>query len=70
MEGVVIGVMGGIPQDGDWRDIPRNASKALEEARGKLSFSEEDLNHRRGKYPAFAVGLSHGGGQKVCFLRL
>jgi hypothetical protein len=65
---VVIGVLCAIPQDSAWGELVKNAAKALEEARGKLSFLEADVNHRRGKYPAFAVGLSHGGGQKVCFL--
>lgn len=56
-----------MPSDEGWLEACRDAEVALENARGKLSFSEKDKAHRRGRYPAFAVGLSHGGGQKVCF---
>jgi hypothetical protein len=55
--------------DKSWLEDCRAAAVALEDARGNLSFSEKDKAHRRGMYPAFSVGLSHGGGQKVCFLR-
>ena len=68
-DGIVIGVLGAIPQDSSWGETCRQAVAALEKARGEISFLEEDIYHRRGVYPAFSVGLSHGGGQKVCFPR-
>jgi hypothetical protein len=64
-----MGVLGAMPRDDDWGELCRCSAVALEEARSKLTFLKEDMHHRRGMYPAFAVGLSHGGGQTVCFLR-
>jgi len=32
-----------------------------------VTFSEDKSNHRRGKYPTVATGLSYGGGATVNF---
>lgn len=64
---VVIGVLGAIPVDEGWDEICEKAEKALEEAESKLTISFKDRSHRRGIFPAFNVGLSHGGGQAVSF---
>ena len=65
-DGFVIGVLGTIPQDSSWGETCRQAMATLEKVRSEISFLE-DIYHRCGVYPAFSVGLSHGGGQKVCF---
>jgi hypothetical protein len=66
-DGVVIGVLGAMPQDEDWGEVCRRAESALDDARGKLFVPEKDRVHRRGAFSAFRMGLSHGGGQGVCF---
>lgn len=39
------------------------AADALEHSRRSCIFRKEDINHRRGKFPALATGISYGGGQ-------
>ncbi|KDR72377.1 hypothetical protein GALMADRAFT_74017 [Galerina marginata CBS 339.88] len=61
---LVIGVCAGQPRgDGLWDAVQLDASDRLEEARGLLHFQKKELKHRRGAFPALAVGISHGGGQ-------
>jgi hypothetical protein len=42
-----------------------NATASMEDAREKLHIPEGSKLHRRGEFPAFAVGASFGGGQEV-----
>ncbi|PPQ76637.1 hypothetical protein CVT26_012763 [Gymnopilus dilepis] len=61
----IIAVCLGKPEnDETWEDTHRRAAEVLESARDRLYFQDKDLNHRRGGFPALAVGISHGGGQK------
>ncbi|KDR66326.1 hypothetical protein GALMADRAFT_259368 [Galerina marginata CBS 339.88] len=63
-EDLVIGVCAGLPRgDETWDSLQLRASDLLEEARPRLCFNKKDLKHRRGSFPALAVGISHGGGQ-------
>src|ERR1700678_4695924 len=62
---IVVGLLGAIPVDEGWNEICKKAEEALEEADGKLSIQDKDLVHRRGAFPAYNLGLSHGGGQGV-----
>lgn len=60
-----MGLLGAVPIDDGWDEVCKKAEEALEEAAGKLSISVKDQFHRRGAFPAFNFGLSHGGGQCV-----
>lgn len=70
MDGLVIGVLGAKPQDEGWEEVCTEASAALESARGDLFVLPGDESHRRGVFPAFTVGISHGGGKMVSFCDL
>ena len=37
----------------------------MEESRAGFVFSEKQTDHRRGRFPAVAVGISHGNGTQV-----
>jgi len=52
-----------VPDDSWLREVCEPAERAIEEAREKLRLDDE--THRRGNFPALAVGISHGGGQEV-----
>jgi hypothetical protein len=43
----------------------KNATAAMEAAALQCKFSDEEVDHRRGQFPALAVGVSFGGGQTV-----
>jgi hypothetical protein len=69
-DGIVVGVLGAIPKDEDqkdesWKDVCHSAVAAIEETRGRLHATAKQKEHPRGSFTAFAVGLSHGGGQLV-----
>ena len=49
--------------DESWEELQQRAAQAIESARSRLYFSKKDRDHRRGGFPALAVGISHGGGQ-------
>lgn len=61
----VIGICAGIPEGSDWGRVNRDASSAIETAHSACMFADADLKHRRGDFPALAVGASFGGGQTV-----
>lgn len=66
--GQVIAILAGRPKgetEDSWKTLHDEISQAMTEARGKVLFSPQQLSHRRGEYPALAVGGSFGGGQKV-----
>ena len=60
-----VGVMGGMPKDVHWDDLQLEAAHEIENARTLLSFKDKETHHRRGDFPAIAVGVSYGGGQSV-----
>lgn len=66
--GRVIGVCAGCPNDTTWEGLQRDAAAAMEAALGQCDFSGEEVDHRRGQFPALAVGASFGGGQRVVWL--
>jgi hypothetical protein len=62
----VIGILGGQPKNTDeWERVCREAAEALENACGSCSFSNKQVNHRCGAFPALAVGIAHGDGTTV-----
>lgn len=63
----VIGACIPYPKGGDWANTNVKASGAIEAARGKCIFPAKTTSeeHRRGPFPALAVGVSYGGGQTV-----
>ena len=62
----VFGVVAGRPRDREgWDMVERDATQALREAREACSLSAQQSDHRRGRFPALAVGVSYGGGQRV-----
>jgi len=60
----------GRPNDPTWDQVVHDAAAVMEEVREagfeEGCFSEKFLSHRRGEFVAFPVGVSFGGGQKVC----
>jgi len=54
-----------MPNDEGWEEACRSAAAAIEEARGRLTVPRQHKDHRRGRFLALAVGISHGGGQVV-----
>ncbi|KAK7433538.1 hypothetical protein VKT23_020740 [Stygiomarasmius scandens] len=52
------------PNDPDWQSVQQDAADALEANRGHLHLSQEQMDHRRGPFPAVSRGNSMGGGQK------
>ncbi|KAI0669308.1 hypothetical protein C8Q78DRAFT_977900, partial [Trametes maxima] len=64
--GVVFMALVGKPKDREgWDGVNREVQEAFETARKSFSFKPEQEDHRRGSFPAFAVGISFGGGQVV-----
>ncbi|KAG1886449.1 hypothetical protein F4604DRAFT_1917243 [Suillus subluteus] len=61
----IIGVLAGRPKDDSWKDTAEAACDAMEQARGQCVFRDVDKEHRRGRYPCLAVGVSYGGGQQI-----
>ncbi|KAF7984935.1 hypothetical protein HWV62_9851 [Athelia sp. TMB] len=61
----VIGVCLGRPEASDWGAVIHEASCAILAASCLCTFAPDDLHHRRGGFPALAVGASYGGGQTV-----
>lgn len=62
--GRVIAVLVGRPSnDPSWENVHLDAANELEAARSRCKFSKAHTNHRRGRFPALATGISHGGGQ-------
>jgi hypothetical protein len=52
-----------MPKDEGWAEVSAEAAKAIEEARLQIIVPLKFSDHRRGQFPALAVGISHGGGQ-------
>jgi hypothetical protein len=68
----IIAVLVGQPNDPTWDQAILDATMAMESAQEEGQeegcFTEKFLSHRRGEFLAFPVGVSFGGGQKVCFI--
>ncbi|KAJ7694604.1 hypothetical protein B0H17DRAFT_931568, partial [Mycena rosella] len=67
VEGRVIAVLLGTPEDPEWQNVVKEAVKALVRARRKArryGFWSPGPAHRRGKYLALTTGVSFGGGQR------
>lgn len=63
-DSVIFAVLGGTPRDNGWGEVAADAAKAVEEASQKVDAGAKNVNHHRGNFPAFAAGISHGGGQR------
>jgi hypothetical protein len=63
--GRIIAVLAGRPHHDSWNDVNEKVSKIIELVRSMCKFPKKAKVHRRGKFPAMAIGISHGGGQKV-----
>jgi hypothetical protein len=64
----VIGILGGQPKNAkEWERVSREAAEALEDTRGSCSFSDKQVNHCHGAFPALAVGIAHGDGTIVSY---
>lgn len=58
-------VGGGSPRTPEWQGVSKRCAEALDDTRIKCgSFTTKQSNHRRGKFPALAVGISYGQGQR------
>jgi hypothetical protein len=58
-------MLAGQPRDQNWSGVYQSASDDLRDAGPQCDFAEDDLDHRRGAFPALRAGVSFGGGQKV-----
>ncbi|KAI0668120.1 hypothetical protein C8Q78DRAFT_942006, partial [Trametes maxima] len=60
----VFAILVGKPKDVEaWEKVNRDVQEAFDLAREKLKLKPEQKDHRRGAFPAFAAGISYGGGQ-------
>lgn len=63
-------ILVGRPNDPEWPEVCDDATRILDEVReagiASNSFLDKYLSHRRGDFVAVPVGVSFGGGQKVC----
>ncbi|KAJ8461817.1 hypothetical protein ONZ45_g18161 [Pleurotus djamor] len=50
------------PSDYSWDEVIQDCGQAVRAARGHCSFEKEDLAHRRGHFPAIAIGITRGPG--------
>lgn len=53
----------GQPEEQKWSGVMADWANEMEKGRAQCSFTDKQLNHRRGPSPALAVGISFGGGQ-------
>jgi hypothetical protein len=63
----VIGALAGQPRE-RWGEAVRDATAGIKAARNECTFTAKQNDHRRGHFPALAVGVSYGGGRKVSHL--
>lgn len=62
----IVGVVGGKPRgDPTWDASMDKVADDISRARDQMLFREEDMQHRRGDFPAAGMGISFGGGQGV-----
>ena len=63
--GLLIALLAGKPSAPTWERKMKTLKHAMDSAKLKMSFREEQTAHRRGKYPTVATGISYGGGAMV-----
>lgn len=63
-DGRVIAVLAGRPSDAGWEELQRRAASKLKDCRHGCRFSGKLAENRRGGFPALAIGVSFGGGQR------
>ena len=61
----IVAMLAGAPEEKGWCCVVENATRELVEA-GKAIYVAGKDPFQRGKFPTLAVGVSYGGGQKVC----
>ncbi|KAJ7029113.1 hypothetical protein C8F04DRAFT_963284 [Mycena alexandri] len=68
VDGRIIAILLGRPEDDDWDEVVADAGCALERARcaGHRvgTFRAKDTEHRRGRFAVLTTGVSFGGGQQ------
>ena len=62
----MIGSLAGRPWE-RWDKVSKGAAGEIRAARKECTFTAKQNDHRRGRFPALAVGISYGGGQKVSY---
>ncbi|TDL14064.1 hypothetical protein BD410DRAFT_846382 [Rickenella mellea] len=59
-------VLVGRPHDDSWMaEVADDAAAAIHEASSECAFTKAQTDHRRGRFPALAIGVSFGGGQRL-----
>jgi hypothetical protein len=66
----IIAALAGQPNDPQWDGVSDGAAKDIHNVGEACSFTAKQEKHRRGSFPALAVGVSFGGGQQISFYRL
>jgi hypothetical protein len=62
----IVAMLGGMPRaEEGWMGVCAQAEADLATVRSRCTFSSQQKCHRRGEFPALAIGISFGGGQKV-----
>lgn len=61
----IIAVLAGRPKGPEWDRAAEGAADAIREAGKATSFTDEQISHRRGAFPAVGAGISFGNGQTV-----
>ncbi|KAJ6527047.1 hypothetical protein B0H19DRAFT_970015 [Mycena capillaripes] len=66
--GRIIAILLGRPEDPEWDEVVRKAAHAMNRARragfASGAFRAADAEHRHGRFPVLATGVSFGGGQQ------
>ncbi|KAL6309253.1 hypothetical protein BKA93DRAFT_821580 [Sparassis latifolia] len=59
----IVAVLAGRPDDAGWDGVIDDATRLIADIGKACIFTDEQMYHRRGKFPALAMGVSYGGGQ-------
>ena len=62
LDGMIVGILAGMPEDEDWTAQHQAAAKLLEDARKRCKLPKDSAHHRRGEFTTLRCGFSHGGG--------
>lgn len=65
--GLVIALLTGQPGAETWDEAMKKLTSTVGSASLKMMFSKDQSDHRQGKYPTVATGLSYSGGAVVSF---
>ncbi|KAF8911113.1 hypothetical protein CPB84DRAFT_1672179, partial [Gymnopilus junonius] len=63
MDGRIIAILAGCPDDANWDQVQRNATALLEETKCCCRPPTKSFHHCRGAFTTLRCGFSHGGGQ-------